>query len=270
MRDGQPVRGLAARDFSIRDRGVRQHVESVSVLDDLPVSVLIALDTSGSVAGERLAHLIDAGRALLAALRPDDRAALITFSRDIRVRVPLTSDRSALASELANLKGEGPTAMRDAVWVALQLRPDDNSRPLVLLFTDGVDNASWMSRSAIVVGVRRAGVVVHAVELVNGPPQMPVPPSMPMALGTIAALPAAPQSFLEELVGAGGGRRWSATASRDLRDLFTFAIDEMRARYLISFYPEGVRRDGWHELKVSVDVRGSVTARPGYFVPPRN
>jgi Ca-activated chloride channel family protein len=270
MRNGQPVRGLGARDFSIRDRGVLQQVESVSGLDDLPVSVLIALDTSGSVAGERLAHLVDAGQALLAALRPDDRAALITFSRDIRVRVPLTSDRSALAEGLANLSGEGPTAIRDAVWVALQLRPNDNSRPLVLLFSDGVDNASWLSRSAIVAGVQRAGVVVHAVELVDGSPPMPMLPVMPMARGTIAALPAAPQSFLEELVGAAGGRIWSATASRGLRELFARAIDEMRARYLISFYPEGVRREGWHELKMSVDVPGSVTARPGYFVPSRN
>jgi Ca-activated chloride channel homolog len=270
MRDGRPVRGLEAKNFSIQDRGVRQHVESVSLLDDLPVSVLIALDTSGSVAGEKLAHLIDAGGALLAALRPDDRAALITFSRDIRVRVPLTRDRPALQSALANLKGEGPTAIRDAVWVALQLRPDDDSRPLVLLFTDGIDNASWLSRSDIVAGVQRAGVVVHAVELLDRPPPVAMTPSMPMARGTIAALPEAPQSFLEELVGAAGGRRWSATASRDLRDLFMRAIDEMRARYLVSYYPEGVRRDGWHALKVSVNEPGSVTARPGYFVSTKN
>jgi Ca-activated chloride channel family protein len=269
-RDGRPVRGLAAQNFSIQDRGVRQHVESLSLLDELPVSVLIALDTSGSVAGEKLGHLVDAGRALLAVLRPDDRAALVTFSRDIRVRVPLTTDRSALESALANLKGEGPTAIRDAIWVALQLRPDDESRPLVLLFSDGVDNASWLSRSAIVTGVQRAGVVLHAVELVGSPPQMATPPAMPMVWGTVSALHPAPQSFLEELVAAAGGRRWSATDPGQLRDLFTRALDEMRARYVVSFYPEGVARDGWHALRVSVNVPAAVTARPGYFVASRN
>jgi Ca-activated chloride channel family protein len=270
MRDGRPVRGLTAQNFSIQDRGVRQHVESLSLLHELPVSVLIALDTSGSVAGEKLAHLVDAGRALLSVLRPDDRAALITFSRDIRVRVPLTSDRSALESALANLKGEGPTAIHDAIWVALQLRPDDDSRPLVLLFSDGLDNASWLSRSDIITGVRRAGVIVHAVELVDSPPPMATPAVMPMVRGTVTALRSAPQSFLAELVTAAGGRRWSATEPGQLRDLFTRAMDEMRARYVVSFYPEGVRRDGWHTLKVSVNVPGSVTARPGYFVASRN
>jgi Ca-activated chloride channel homolog len=266
MRDGRPVRGLGVRDFSIRDRGVRQRVASVLLVDELPVNVVIVLDTSGSVAGERLAQLIVAGNALLGALRHDDRAALITFSRDVRVAVPLTSDRSMLQSALADLKGDGPTAIRDAVWVALQLAPDDNSRSLVLLFTDGVDNASWLSRSSIVAGVRRAGIVIHAVELAGNVPLEPMSPRASiMWPGTIAASPSAAPSFLEELVGAAGGRRWSTTASRDLRSLFARAIEEMRARYLVSFYPEGVRRDGWHDLKVSVDVPGDVTARPGYF-----
>jgi VWFA-related protein len=183
--------------------------------------------------------------------------------------VPLTSDRSALQLALADLKGEGPTAIRDAVWVATQLRPDDNSRPLLLVFTDGVDNASWLSRSEIVTGVQRAGIVVHAVELAANTPDTTTSRGVPIATGRMAASPAAPLGFLEELTGATGGRRWPATSSRDLRDLFTRAMDEMRARYLVSFYPEGAHRDGWHELKVSVNVPGSVTARPGYFVAPR-
>jgi VWFA-related protein len=258
-RGGQPVRGLTARDFSIVDSGVRQRVESVSLLDDLPVSVSMALDTSGSVAGERLSHLIDAGKGLLAALRPDDRAGLITFSQNVRVEVPLTTDRLAVQSALTDLRGAGTTAIRDAVWVALQLRPDDTSRPLVLVFTDGVDNASWLSRSQILAGARRAGVVIHAVELSSREPHVQPRRGTPP-----------PTPFLEALVDAAGGRRWSATSSRDLRELFARAIDEMRARYLVTFYPEGVSREGWHELKVSVKARGEVTARPGYFAATRN
>src|SRR4051794_35257022 len=91
-RGGQPVRGLAARDFTILDNGVAQRVESVTLGDDLPVSIVMALDISGSVAGERLQHLIDAARGLVAALRPDDRIAMVTFSRGVRSQVPLTTD----------------------------------------------------------------------------------------------------------------------------------------------------------------------------------
>ena len=45
---------------------------------------------------------------------------------------------------------------------------------------------------------------------------------------------------------------------------------EKKARYLVTFYPEGVAREGWHDLKVTVKTRGEVTTRPGYFVPSTN
>jgi Ca-activated chloride channel family protein len=246
MHGGQPVRGLTAADFSIVDHGVTQRIESVTLGDDLPVSVMMALDVSGSVKGERLQHLVDAARGLVASLRPDDRAALVTFSRQIRTRVLLTHDHAALESALASLAGNGATAVRDAVWTALNLRPDDDSRAVVLLFTDGIDNASWLSTAQLLADVRRLGIVVHVVELA-----------------------VYRNSFLADLSDAAGGRLWSATSSRDLKAAFTRAIDEMRARYLVTFYPQDVAREGWHELKVTVKVRGEVRARPGYYVAAR-
>jgi Ca-activated chloride channel homolog len=261
-RGGQPVRGLTARDFTIVDNGVAQRVESVTAGDDLPVNVLMALDVSGSVKGERLQHLVAAGRGLTAALRPDDRVALVTFSRSVRTLAPLTRDRGTVDWALGSVQAGGPTAIRDAVWTALNLRPDDDSRSMVLVFTDGIDNASWLSISQLLTGVSRLGVVVHAVN-VGFTPMLPAQPL------TSARAPARPEPFLEALVNAAGGRQWSATSSRDLKELFTRAIDEMRARYLVTFYPAGPAADGWHELKVTVSARGEVRARPGYFVAPR-
>src|ERR1700758_193288 len=78
-RGGVPVAGLTAKDFSLTDNGVAQEVESVT-LETLPLSVTLVLDTSQSVAGERLQHLVQAGEGLTSALRAGDRAALITFS----------------------------------------------------------------------------------------------------------------------------------------------------------------------------------------------
>ena len=73
--------------------------------------------------------------------------------------------------------------------------------------------------------------------------------------------------FLERLAESSGGRTWSATSDRQLRELFTSALDEMRARYLLTYTPKGVARAGWHELKVRLrNGRADVTARPGYFV----
>lgn len=256
MRGGQPVRGLTAADFSISDSGVPQKINSVTLIEELPVSVQMVLDTSGSVAGERLQHLVEAGQGLLTGLKPDDRVGLLTFSQRIEVNVPAGPDRARVAAALPGLKGKGPTAVRDAIWAGLQLVPADDTRPLVLVFSDGVDTASWLTVSALLDAVRRAAVVVHAVEL--GVPTMLARRTVPMP------------SFLGAVAEASGGRAWSATSSRDLRALFTQAIDEMRARYLVTFYPEGAPRPGWHELKIDVKGRGEVKARPGYFVARRD
>src|SRR4029453_10412066 len=147
-----------------------------------------------------------------------------TFSQRIEVSVAATADRARVAAALPALTGKGPTAVRDAIWAGLQLAPADETRPLVLVFSDGVDTASWLTGSALIEAVRRAGVVVHAVEL--GGPVMSTRRSGP------------PPSFLPVVAEAAGGRAWSATSSRELRALFTRAIDEMRARYLVTFYPE--------------------------------
>jgi len=240
-RRGVPISGLIARDFAVTDNGVPQQVESVT-LEQLPLSVTMVLDTSQSVAGERLQHLVQAGEGLLAALHPDDRAALVTFSHAADLRVPLTGDLPSIGTALGAMTGNGATSLRDAVHLALQLQPHDRSRPLLLVFTDGHDTASWLTEDAAIDSAKRAGVVIHAVHV-------------------------EPDAFLDRLTETSGGHTWSATSDRQLRELFTRALDEMRARYLLTYTPRGVRQPGWHELKVKLKAgRGDVTARRGYFV----
>jgi VWFA-related protein len=240
-RGGAPVAGLTARDFALTDNGVAQDVESVT-LEQLPLSVTLVLDTSQSVAGDRLRHLIQAGDGLTAALRPDDRAALITFSHMVDLRVPMTGDFLSIRTALGTMTGSGATSLRDAVHLALHLQPHDHTRPLVLLFTDGHDTASWLTDDAVVDSAKRSGVVIHAVRVES-------------------------DGLLDRLTQISGGRTWSATSDRQLQELFTKALDEMRARYLLTYTPHGVRQPGWHDLKVKLkNGSGDVTARHGYFV----
>jgi VWFA-related protein len=247
MRGSTVVTGLTAGNFTLTDNGVPQEVASVT-LDKLPLTVMLLLDTSASVAGEKLTRLVDATRGLAMTLRPDDRAALITFSQQVRVRAPIMRDKSALVASLSGLIGHGATALNDALEFALQLRPIDNTRTVLLLFTDGVDTASWLTSDKAIDAARRAGVVIQAVELHTN---------------------AAKSPFLDRLAESSGGRVWSASSPADLQKLFTQALDEMRARYLLTFTPRGVTPDGWHDLKVTLkNARGDVTARPAYFVSP--
>ena len=282
-----PVRGLRAENFQLTDNGIPQDVESVS-LDSRPISVMLVLDTSDSVAGEELAHLIDAGRQVVRALRPDDRAALITFSEQVLVSVPLTSDLASVDRALGGLKGFGATSMNDAIHVAMNIRPTDTSRPVILVFSDGADNLSWSSAASLVDEAKNAGVVIHAIELrgeqpaglrqmnpasqvqgvfsggaglVNGGAARPTSPAL-LAQGFVNGTP-----LLQALTLEAGGRVWSAKSSGDLKGLFTHALEEMRARYTLTYTPKGAPQEGWHTLKVTLkNARGEVTARPGYFV----
>jgi Ca-activated chloride channel family protein len=270
-RNGRPVDGLSLDDFTVVEGDVPQRIDRVLRADTLPVSALMAFDTSASVAGDRLTNLIAAGHAAIASLRPRDRVALVTFSTPVTVRVPLTSDTTAVAAALATLRGSGGTALRDAMWTTVQLRPLDTSRPVVLLFTDGADSSSWVSAADALEGIKRAGVIVHAVGLGRDDVQVPPPRLGNLSIANqarrLAALESSGWRFLEDFVNASGGRLWSADTPGDLADLFARAIDEMRARYVLAVVPARPIRPGWHPLRVQVKGGGEVRAQSGYFVP---
>jgi VWFA-related protein len=248
VRHGQPVQGLTAADFVVADNGVPQVVDTV-VLDQLPLSLELVLDTSSSVVGDRLKHLIAAADGLLASLRPGEQAGLMTFSDVLHVSAPPTADLEHVRRALAAIAGNGGTALRDAVQLSLVTHHAEGARPLLLVFTDGVDNASWLSDEEVLESVRRSGAVIHVVR--------------------VAARELSPSRFVEHLAETAGGRLWSARSEDDLERLFTSVLDEMRARYVLSFSPRQPLRPGWHELRVRLrNVGGDITARPGYFVNP--
>ena len=262
--DGRaPVAGLKAGDFVLLDNGVPQTIETVE-FGDVPLSVILALDISGSVEGTRLEHLKTAVTRALDTLTSRDTAAFLAFRHDMALS-EFTTDRRGLVALVQRAAGEGATSLHDAAYGAL-LRSDSRlGRPLVLLFSDGQDTASWLPADAVYNAAHRSDAVVYAVSLRDKEP------TGPFAIDHAARLPLGlpligkNKPFLDFLAEETGGRVFLADKSEDIESRFLEALKEFKSRYLITYTPQGVDTAGWHELQVRVKRPGvKVAARRGY------
>jgi VWFA-related protein len=159
---GRPVSGLTAADFEVADNGVPQRIELATTAAS--VKVVLVLDTSSSVAGESLEHLKAACHALFQALRPPDTAALLTFSERLVLHARDEGNVAALEAAVDRVQADGRTALRDALYAGLSLAAPDTSRTLMILFSDGLDNASWLPAPALLDSLKRSTVVVYPVD----------------------------------------------------------------------------------------------------------
>jgi len=244
VRNGERiVRGLQAEDFEILDNGVPQSIDLVS-FGELPLNVILAFDMSESVAGSRLRNLRTAGRALLNGLRPADQAALITFSHAVVLAADLETDISRVRSALDQAAAFGDTALVDAAYAGIVLGESDRARSLLIVFSDGLDTASFLRPGLVHDTARRTDTVVYAVSA-----------GIPQKAG-----------FLGELTRLTGGSLIEVDSRADLDATFLGILDEFRQRYLLSYSPRGVDAGGWHDITVRVrDREATVQARPGYL-----
>jgi len=239
--NGVPVRGLGPADFDIRDNGVAQQIDLVS-FEQIPLNVVLALDMSDSVAGDRLERLRTAGGAILSGLQKADQSALVTFSHAVRLGAKLSGDVAQVRAALARANGEGSTSLIDGTYAGIQIGESDAGRALLIVFSDGLDTASWLPAEKVLDAAKRSDVVAYAVAVRS---------------------PAKPE-FLRDLTSFTGGRLFEVEKTDKLDALFVGILQEFRQRYLVSYTPRGVARQGWHKLDVRVKRGGTVKARPGY------
>jgi VWFA-related protein len=261
---GAPIPGLAPGDFTLSDSRVPQQI-AASAFEELPLHLVLALDTSGSVEGERFERLIAAARALLDSLRPADAATLVVFSHVI-VMQPLAEGRAAEAeAALRRLSAEGYTAAFDATWASLLSAERSGFRPLVVLLSDGFDNRSWLELDDVLETARRVEAVVYCVRVRPDVPPVSERIAYERRRGFAATVPAGSDNFLERVTAESGGRVLLADTSADLRPALLQILEEFRRRYVLTYVPEGVERGGWHAIDVAVRGRSAkVTARRGY------
>jgi VWFA-related protein len=241
---GQPVRGLTVDDFEVSDNGVRQTLDLAS-FEQMPLSVVLALDASASLSATQLVDLRAAGRAVLTALKNDDRAALVTFSEVVSLEQALTGEAAAVESALGRVDADGRTALVDGVYSAVTIADASRGRGLAIVFSDGLDTASWLTKEQVIEAARRSDVVVYGV-------------------GTGRT----ETGFLSDITDQTGGRLFQIESTADIRDRFLAILAEFRERYVLSYTARGVARSGWHRLDVRIKGRRAIVrARPGYAAP---
>jgi VWFA-related protein len=259
-----PVAGLTATDFDLFDNNVRQQIDAVAI-EDLPVSMMLALDTSFSVRGEALGDLKDAAKAAVESLDARDRVALVTFSSEIVLRADWTADRALVARAIDATVAGGGTALWDAVHAAITFRDTQpDRRSLVILFSDGDDTASWLPHTAILDRAKRTDAVVYGIGIGKDRPSMAMFNRSGIELtkggGELR------DALLPQLADITGGQSFSAANTGRLANAFARIVKEFRTRYLLTYSPRNVAQGGWHTLEVKLKNRGGqVRARRGYL-----
>jgi VWFA-related protein len=263
-RKGAPVLGLRAEDFVVKDNGVPQRVELVD-RKAIPTTVVLALDRSASVSGEKLTLLRAAARACLADLRARDEAALLAFDARIELRHEATTDRSAIGAALDGLEAGGATSVLDALYLGLKRRWG-TGLPLVVLFTDGEDSASWLENDDVLQAARESSTLLHVIGTEAR--------GLRFARSSRGAgfSPVATESgyvyLLRRAAEITGGTYWAVESADHLEATFREVLATANARYVLRYEPQGVARQGRHRLEVSVRRGGvDVRARQEYVIP---
>jgi VWFA-related protein len=264
----RPVKGLTAGDFELRDNGVVQQIDAVAV-DDVPVTLMLALDVSESVKGAPLEHLRAAIGAAGEALSPRDRLSLLTFSHQLDLAASPTADSAVVGSAAQAVEARGATALYDAALTALVTRQRIDGRAVLLLFSDGADTSSWLDPRAVIDAAQRSDVVIYGVTLRHQTEQRNAREARQNRLERdwFREAPASfGRQFLSLLTEDTGGTVLVAERSDQLRETFVRVVSEFKSRYILSYTPRGVEGGGWHSIDVSLKgKRGDVTARRGYL-----
>ena len=254
VRDGRPVTGLPAEAFEVRDNGVPQRVVSVTAID--VVNLGVVLDVSGSMEGTRLSKALKAFRDLQAQLDERDHYVALAFGDQVALIADSTMPAAEAAGRLEAIRPGGATALVDATFAGILQSAGATGPKLLLLMTDGRNNASWLQARAVTETARRHETAIY-----------------PVAVGVREPTASGWQhrndslELLKLMAGDTGGRVVESDWDADLGEVFRDILREYRQRYILGFTPEGVGRgDGWHTLDIKLRRgRGTIRARRGYW-----
>jgi Ca-activated chloride channel family protein len=294
---GRFISGLTRDDFILYEDGVPREITHFSA-DRVPVSLGLALDTSGSMAGEKYGAALDAlDRFLYDLLDPQDEVFVYRFGNYPILVHDWTTNRDAVSRALRRVSPAGGTAMYDTIAEAVPMAQGGQQRKKALVvISDGNDTSSGTSVYELKQLIRETEVLVYAIGIDGRgeptwtrrqPGRLPIPLPFPVP-GRRQPMPPWPGppsgpgggttgrsddrvnvGALRELTDDSGGRTEIIRGTGDLGPATSGIADELSRQYFLG-YPAASEKDGrWHSIRVEVRERGAVVrARRGYVASP--
>ncbi len=237
---GMPIRGLGIQDVQVFDGARPAVVTDVSQAIDtgIGIAVVLAIDTSGSMAGEPLTVAKQVARDFVTRLSSEDQAMLLAFGASVSATQGFTADKNAMIRAIDGLEAGGNTALYDAVVASVGWAGGaDLPRRAVVLLTDGQDRGerSSASRSSSLDSATRGGVPIFTA-----------------GLG-----PAPDHEYLNELASSTRGQAFSASTPAELGPLYDSILGLLGGQYIIKIDFGESARPGSHTLRVAVTADGS-------------
>lgn len=247
-RAGDLVRGLTQDDFEVFESGKKQEITKFELVENLPLTVGILLDTSGSMRSSLVQAQEAAAGFLRGVMTPRDRSFAVSFASRPRLDMPPTDDVEAVARSFEDLQAVGDTALHDALVHSLYyFRGIKGQRALVLL-SDGEDNASYIAYNDALEYARRSGVAIYAIGF---------------NLGMMGGL----KNKLAELSETSGGKSFFTNKAEELPAIYAQIERELRSRYLVAYNSNQAGGKPGVFREVEVKVKRGLKARTsrGYY-----
>ena len=227
---GQEITGLTADNFVVYEDGVQQHV-SLFGSEKVPLDVALVLDTSSSM--HAVQPVIKKGaRALLGKLRDGDRALVVDVKQRIQIRAGLDADLSQVVASIDGLSPNGSTALYDGLYMSLQefarerrQRPEIRRQALVL-FSDGLDNASHVRFEDVSELARSLDVTIYTITLHDG--------QLPQMIARNAEV-RRPIWEMRALASDTGGRSFFPSKAGELQAIYDTIARELGNQYTLAY-----------------------------------
>jgi Ca-activated chloride channel family protein len=251
------VSGLNQDDFQVYEDGALQTIKHFSH-EDIPVTVGLVVDNSGSM-GPKRHDVIAAALAFARSSNPQDQMFVVNFNEKVSFGLPadtaFTDQPAQLQLALSRVKADGETALYDAVAEALEhLKQGDRDKKVLVVVSDGGDNASKHKLAEITAQVAQSNVIIYTIGIFDDQDVDRNP------------------GVLKRLAKETGGEAFLPESLKDVAPVCERIARDIRNQYTIAYVSTNRKRDGtYRTIQVKATAPGgrrlSVRTRTGYFAP---